>query len=93
VRKRSLIFAAAAGVIALRAFGVASSGVRWEECRTCGVQRYDRKLLGIDAGSEPEYDDYGTYAAWKSVHGGNCNHQFTPIDRAKGPAAATRPHR
>jgi len=93
VRKRSLIFLATTGVAALGAVGVATSEVRWEECRTCGVQRYDRKLFGIDATSEREYDEYGTYAAWKAAHGRSCNHQFTPVDRAKGPAALTGPHR
>ena len=93
MRKRVIIFVVAAAIVALGAFAVATSGVRWEECQTCGVQRYDRKLCGMDAMSEPEYDEYGTYAAWKLAHGRSCVHQFMPVDRAKGPVAATRPHR
>jgi len=89
------MFAAVVGALALGAVGVATSGVRWEECRACGVQRYDRRLFGVRVGagdSESEYDEYGSSAAWKSAHGAPCRHTFTPVDRAKGPVAATWPH-
>ena len=84
---------AAAVAVALGAVGVATSGVRWEECRACGVQRYDRRLFGVRVGAGAEYDEFGSYAAWKSTHGGTCRHEFTPVDRGRGPVAATRRQR
>ncbi|MFT5126653.1 MAG: hypothetical protein ACI8W8_000248 [Rhodothermales bacterium] len=56
-----------------------SSGIENNQCRRCGVQEYDRYVFGIsvDALSEREYDEYGTYRVLREAHpGANCSHNW-----------------
>ena len=62
---------------------MAAPYTNWEQCRICGVQRYERGILKtkVDSWSTDEFDEYGTYAKWKELnHAANCTHQFEEIE-------------
>jgi hypothetical protein len=62
-----------------------TSGTTWRQCQICGVQEYKRKVLGIpiEAISEREYDEFGTYRKWKKENGKEeCIHNFHNVDSA-----------
>lgn len=61
---------------------------KWVQCRKCGVQEIERGIfrIKVDAWSEAEFDEYGTYAQWKQLNQKDtCEHQFDKV-KHKTPA-------
>ncbi len=81
-KTQTIITLVVGAVLALLAIAVFGFSVRWNQCKICGVQEYERSFLGIvvESWCEREYDEYGTYAEWKKLYGKNsCSHQFEPV--------------
>ncbi len=81
-KTHTIITLVVGAVLALLAIAVFGFTVRMNQCRTCGVQEYERSFLGIvvESWCEREYDEFGTYAEWKKLYGKNsCTHQFEPV--------------
>ena len=70
-------------LLAVAAF--ATFRTRWMQCTSCGVQEYERSALGIriTAASERDYDEWGTYAQWRQLHGTTCTHRFSDCTQEK----------
>jgi hypothetical protein len=70
-------------LLAIAAF--ATFRTRWTQCTVCGVQEYERSSFGIliEPISEREYDEWGTYAQWKQLHGTACTHRFSDCTQDK----------
>jgi hypothetical protein len=59
---------------------------KWNQCRICGVQQWDRGICRtkIASWSVEEFDEFGTYAEWKELnHTNHCDHQYVPVEHKK----------
>ena len=82
VTLRKMVIVGVVAILVLLAVVLLGARTRHNQCCICGVQEYERSLMGIvvESWCEREYDEYGTYEQWRQMTGdGVCHHEFRPV--------------